>query len=38
MSLDENQSDTIIDESLEDKPIQQGPMTQSHTRTLIKIN
>ena len=27
-----------IDDSLEDQPIQQGPMTQSHTKALMKAN
>ena len=27
-----------IDDSLEDQPIQQGPMTHSHTKALMKAN
>ena len=37
-SLDENQSHNIIDESLEDQPTQQGPLTHSHTKALMKAN
>ena len=36
-SLVENQSDSIED-SLEDQPIQQGPMTHSHTKAMMKAN
>ena len=27
-----------VDDSLEDQPIQQGPMTHSHTKALMKAN
>ena len=27
-----------IDDSLQDQPIQQGPMTHSHTKALMKAN
>ena len=36
-SLDENQSE-FIDESLENQPIPQGPMTWSCTKALMKAN
>ena len=36
-SLVEDQSESI-DDSLEDQPIQQGPMTHSHTKALMKAN
>ena len=36
-SLVEDQSESV-DDSLEDQPIQQGPMTHSHTKALIKAN
>ena len=36
-SLVEDQSESV-DDSLEDQPIQQGPMTHSHTKALLKAN
>ena len=36
-SLVEDQSESV-DDSLEDQPIQQGPMTHSHTKALMKAN
>ena len=36
-SLVEDQSESV-DNSLEDQPIQQGPMTRSHTKALMKAN
>ena len=36
-SLVEDQSESV-DDSLEDQPIQQGPMTYSHTKALMKAN
>ena len=36
-SLVEDQSESV-DNSLEDQPIQQGPMTHSRTKALMKAN
>ena len=36
-SLVEDQSESV-DDSLEDQPIQQGPMTHSCTKALMKVN
>ena len=36
-SLVEDQSESV-DNSLKDQPIQQGPMTHSHTKALMKAN
>ena len=37
-SLGEDQPEEIADESLEEQPVLPGPMTQSHTKALMKAN
>ena len=37
-SLEDNQSELFIGESMENQPIPHGPLTQSHTKSLMKAN
>ena len=37
MTSEQIQSE-VIESDLEDQPVYQGPQTQSHTKTLMKVN